>query len=91
LRYLAALLNSRVLWKWFRHYAKRRGVGLEINGHVLAKAPIRRVDFSNPAEAAKHHRVAELAAAMTCTPSPQIDAQIDALVADLYGVNRDEC
>ena len=40
LDFLAAVLNSRLLWKWFRHHAKRRGVGLEINGHVLAETPI---------------------------------------------------
>ena len=39
LYYLAALLNSRVLWKWHLHHAKRRGVGLEINGHALAGRP----------------------------------------------------
>ena len=30
--YFAAVLNSRLLWQWYRHHAKRRGVGLEING-----------------------------------------------------------
>ena len=35
LYYFMAILNSRLLWKWFQHYAKRRGVGLEINGNVL--------------------------------------------------------
>jgi adenine-specific DNA-methyltransferase len=52
LNYFAAILNSRLLWKWFRHHAKRRGAGLEINGHVLARTPIRRIDFDSPAEAA---------------------------------------
>ena len=27
LDYLSALLNSRLLWKWYRHHAKRRGGG----------------------------------------------------------------
>ena len=35
--YVTGVLNSRVLWKWFQHHAKRRGAGLEINGHVLAR------------------------------------------------------
>ena len=43
--YFVGVLNSRVLWKWFQHYAKRRGVGLEINGNVLGLAPVRRVDL----------------------------------------------
>jgi len=90
LDYLAALLNSRALWKWFRHHAKRRGVGIEINGHVLARAPIRRIDFSSPAEAAHHDRLGRLAAQMAHAPSPEIDAQIDAMVDSLYEVNSEE-
>ena len=54
LRYFCGLLNSRVLWAWFAHSAKRRGVGLELNGHTLQNAPIRRIDFNNPTEASWH-------------------------------------
>jgi len=60
LNYFTALLNSRLMWKWYGHHAKRRGVGLEINGHVLAQTPIRTVDFSNPAEKARHDRLVAL-------------------------------
>ncbi|MCH8828783.1 MAG: hypothetical protein IID45_04320, partial [Planctomycetes bacterium] len=42
--YLAGLLNSRLLWTWYRHHAKRRGAGLEINGNVLRQTPIRRLN-----------------------------------------------
>jgi len=61
--YILALLNSRLLWRWFRHNAKRRG-GLEINGNVLRRAPIRRIRFSLPHEAALHQEVCLLAAFM---------------------------
>ena len=57
---LAGVLNSRLLWKWFQHNAKRRGVGLEINGNVLLRAPIRRIDFNNPSEAKTHGRIVKL-------------------------------
>ena len=40
LYYLTAILNSRLIWKWFQHHAKSRGMGLEINGHVLARVPV---------------------------------------------------
>ena len=89
LNYLAALLNSRVLWKWYRHYAKRRGVGLEINGNVLARTPIRRIDFSNPADVSRHTRLTELASVMTKAPGAEIDVEIDAMVEELYGVAGD--
>jgi len=58
--YLTALLNSRLLWKWYAHHAKRRGVGLEINGHVLARTPIRTIDFSRPADRSRHDRLVAL-------------------------------
>ncbi len=65
LDYLAALLNSRLLWTWFEHHAKRRGVGLEINGRVLARAPIRAIDFSRPEERARHEEITRLAGSMS--------------------------
>jgi len=60
LDFLAAVLNSRLLWKWFSHHAKRRGVGLEINGHVLAETPIRTIDFDHAPDVAAHERLAQL-------------------------------
>jgi SAM-dependent methyltransferase len=90
LNYLAALLNSRVLWKWYRHYAKRRGVGLEINGNVLARTPIRRIDFCDPADVARHARLVELASVMAKAFDAEVDAEIDAMVEELYGVAGDE-
>lgn len=60
LNYFAAVLNSRLLWRWFRRHAKHRGVGLEINGHILALAPLCRIDFADPAQKARHDRLVEL-------------------------------
>ena len=60
LRYLCGLLNSRVLWGWFLHHAKRRGVGLELNGHMLEKVPIRRIDFDNPQDLRRHDELVRL-------------------------------
>ncbi len=60
LHYLTAVLNSRLAWKWYAHHAKRRGAGLEINGHVLARTPIRRIDFSRRADKARHDELVGL-------------------------------
>jgi hypothetical protein len=35
-------------------------VGLEINGRVLARSPIRRIDFSDPADKARHDEITRL-------------------------------
>ena len=45
IRYLTAILNSKVIWAWLTQHAKRRGIGLELNGHVLEQIPVPRVDF----------------------------------------------
>jgi len=58
--YIVALLNSKALWKWFQHNAKRRG-GLEINGNVLRRARIRAIDFNDATETATHDEICRLA------------------------------
>ena len=104
LNYFAALLNSRLLWKWFRHHAKRRGVGLDINGHVLARAPIRRIDFASREDNALHDQLVELVNRMlelslrrrVASQSEvkaewcEIDGQIDRLVYRLYDLSDDD-
>ena len=60
LRYFCGLLNSKVLWAWFEHHAKRRGVGLEVNGRTLERAPIRRIDFANVNDVMSHDKLVEL-------------------------------
>ncbi len=102
LNYFAALLNSGLLWKWFCHHAKRRGVGLEVNGHVLARAPIRRVDFQSAHDTATHDqlvrlvdRMLELSSCRRIAAEPETeaewhktDAEIDRLVYRLYDLNE---
>lgn len=101
LNYFAALLNSRLLWKWFCHHAKRRGVGLEINGHVLARAPIRRIDFDSAQDTDTHDqlvslvdRMLDLSRQKRINPKAEIktkwhdtDTLIDRLVYQLYGLS----
>jgi len=58
--YITGILNSRLIWKWYIHNAKRRGVGLEINGNVLSRTPIRTINFSNKQEKAQHDKMVKL-------------------------------
>ena len=60
LRYFCGLLNSKVLWAWFENHAKRRGVGLEVNGRTLERAPIRRINFANVKDVTRHDKLVEL-------------------------------
>jgi len=103
LLYLAGLLNSRLLWTWFRHRAKHRGVGLDINGHVLLRAPIRTIDFAQPEQRRAHDEVVRLVRLrMACAPASgpgravaeedsasQLEAELDRLVCRLYGLPDD--
>ena len=54
LHYFSGLLNSRVIWAWLQQHAKRRGVGLELNGHVIEQIPIRRIDFGDSDDVHQH-------------------------------------
>lgn len=105
LKYLSALLNSKVMWAWFNQRAKHRGIGLELNGHILEKAPIRRIDFSRPEDVRGHQRLVELVdqrmkleqARVSARPSPDLEAQIlaaeseiDATVAALYRLDSSD-
>jgi len=60
IEYFNAVLNSKLLWYWFSHKAKKRGVGLEINGNVLSNAPIKKIDFSNNNETRLHNELVDL-------------------------------
>lgn len=64
LYYLLAILNSRLLWKWYQHNAKSRGVALEINGNVLKRTPIRRIDLSSHSDRELHQKLSEYAKQM---------------------------
>lgn len=64
IRYITGLLNSRLMWKWYRHRAKRRGIGLEVNGNVLSDTPMRTIDFSDRPEANLHDRIVCLVSRM---------------------------
>lgn len=83
LLYITGLLNSRLLWKWYQHNAKRRGVGLEINGNVLERTPIRIIDFTNAADRARHDEVVSAVEQMLSLQTQLADAKNPATKANL--------
>lgn len=92
LDYLAGVLGSRLLWTWFKHHAKLRGSGLEINGHVLARAPIRPVATLSSRELRHARKIAELSRAMRDgdTAITEGDTGLDDAVFELYGVSSQD-
>jgi hypothetical protein len=101
---LLGLLNSKVIWYWLCQVAKRRGVGLEINGHTLQDIPVpRSLDPKRPeiieiAELARERTEMEITLRGGGLSSQQvaserqrislIEARIDGCAARLYGLSE---
>ena len=96
--FVTAILNSKLVWKWFQHNAKRRGIGLEINGKVLSQVPIPRVDSDD--RKARIQNLSDLAIARHKLTNPALDQsdaeideveqQIDSIVNDLFGLDSED-
>ena len=77
LNYFVGLMNSKLMWVWYSHYAKRRGVGLEINGNVLARTPIRHINFTDATDKTRHDEVVAKVEAIIEANKQLLEAQID--------------
>ncbi len=88
LDYLAGVLGSQLLWTWFQHHAKSRGNGLEINGHVLARAPIRPLTTLLPEDVEQARQIAGLSRAMRRgeISIAEGEVEVDARVHVLHGI-----
>lgn len=80
---LTAILNSELARIWFERHAKRRGVNLEINAHVLRQFPLPGRDEAVEAEIEKlvYKRQRD---AIDESQATEVEKQLDQLVAELY-------
>jgi len=109
LHYLLGLLNSRTLNFRFKFIGKLKGGGiLEYFWNSISKLPIRRINFSDAADKARHDRMVALVEGMLAAKRQlagagteaernlyerkcaNLDAQIDALVYELYALTPQE-
>jgi type I restriction-modification system DNA methylase subunit/predicted type IV restriction endonuclease len=108
-KYMTGLLNSRLL-DWFMKNVSTtfHGGYFAANKQFLVQLPIRTIDFTDPADAARHDRMVALVermldlhrklAAATLPADKRLyqrqidstDAQIDALVYELYRLTDEE-
>jgi hypothetical protein len=104
LRYILALLNSRLLNHYYHLVSLELGRAMaQTDIETIEKLPIRRIDFDDPADVARHDRLVALVEEMLrlreerAGPDERedeerriarLDAQIDALVCELYGVTE---
>ena len=70
------------------------GVGLEINGHVLARSPVRRINCDCVQERKRHDDLAALVGqrmnSVAADRLQELDREIDRRVYDLYGLLDEE-
>lgn len=60
LGYLLGLLNSRLAQFWLYHRGKKQGDQLQVDKEPLTELPIRTIDFTDPADVARHDRMVGL-------------------------------
>jgi hypothetical protein len=111
LRYLAALLNSRLLDHLLKNISTSfRGGYFAANKQYIERLPIRRINFDDPAEKQQHDAIVTLVEEMLQLQKDyaqaerakedrrhalkrhidEVDAAIDRLVYELYGLTEEE-
>ena len=105
--YLLGLINSRVATFYLQMML---GMAIEINPETARQLPIRRINFDDPADVARHDRMVEMVEEMLRLQKEhaeaealkedrrhdlarrieRLDAEIDALVYELYELTEEE-
>ena len=91
LKYVLALLNSKLYYFWLYHKGKRKGEMLELYQRPLSEVPIPRISATEQIPFIS--RVDRILAAKTRHPSADtaaLEAEIDELAFDLYGLTPAE-
>jgi adenine-specific DNA-methyltransferase len=106
LKYLLGLLNSTLINWWYGH----QFIGLHVKLNQLRLVPIRRINFEDPEDVARHDRMVALVEEMLRLQKEhaqaealkedrrhdlarrieRLDAEIDVLVYELYGLTEEE-
>ena len=97
LKYVLALLNSKLYYHWFYHKGKRKGVMLELYQKPLSEVPIKII---SKADQIPFVETVEQILAITSQPNYnhklppekqlQLESQIDEMVCDLYRLNSED-
>ena len=76
-KYLLGLLNSKIGWFLISQYCTRIQNGYQLIFQYLGKIPIRPIDFSNPADKARHDKMVTLVERMLSLNKQRADVKID--------------
>ena len=91
LKYLLALLNSKIYFLWLYHRGKRKGEILELFQIPLCEIPIpkatenEQLDFANLAD-----KITSIKQTGPEADTSALEAEIDRLIYELYGLTDDE-
>ena len=91
LRYILALLNSKLYYLWFYYRGKRKGEVLELYQKPLSEVPIKRIPVSE--QQPFIHLVNQILGIKQSNPDADVsslESQIDNLVYQLYVLEPDE-
>lgn len=84
MKYLAALLNSRLMQFWFRLRGKMQGDAFQMDTAPILRAPVR-VPLPDMLEEAE-----KLSGALHASYGPEDDERMNRLVEDIYGLSAQE-
>jgi type I restriction-modification system DNA methylase subunit len=111
LKYILALLNSKLMNHYYHLISLELGRAMaQTDIETIEKLPVRRVNFDDPADVARHDRMMAMVEEMLrlqkehsqaqglkedrrhdlARKIEQVDARIDALVYELYGLTEEE-
>ena len=91
LKYILAILNSKISHYWFIYNGKRRGIGFDIGVKKFRQFPVVKTDISNQRK--YENLVDQILTAKKANPQADttaLEAEIDQLVYKLYGLTEEE-
>ena len=91
LKYILAILNSKIAHYWFIYNGKRRGVGFDIGVQKFRQFPIVKTDLSNQQKL--ELIVDQILTAKKANPqadTTELEREIDQLVYELYDLTEEE-
>ena len=87
IKYILALLNSKVIFEWLKYRGLRRGGVLEFSEKPLSEIPIKRIDWSNEEEVHTYEKIINLVDIVIQKKDCLLyEDQIEKLVRKIYGL-----
>lgn len=87
LRYILAILNSKITFFWIKHMGLSRGGVVEFSERPLSKIPIRLINWNNPEEVEIHDKIVMMVSDILKYKNIEVNMkEIEGLIQILYGL-----